>query len=340
MMIVMMCVTMVMMLSVSRHKQAVVVKRTAENHKAFIPRRPSQIRIGVPPDVPRHFLIEEAEACTRRGGDVEVVVFVHSAVKRVEQRRLTRLTWANSSVLNMTVVFMVGLSKNDQERNIVRRESELYHDIVQGDYGDHYHLLTYKALSALYWVNKHCSHVPWTLHVDDDLLVDTHFLQNFIAEVDNSTNRNNFHCRLFSRMRVSRKRRWKVSPREFPAKRYPPFCQGILWLLPTKEVPRLLSASAKVNFLWVDDAYITGLLPKQSGMKISGIPRDRFRFGSFSDSDVGNKLAWVHLRGKNLTQLWSGILDHYHNTTDRRGQQHTRGTTLPLPSTSLATRRP
>ncbi|KAK8381631.1 hypothetical protein O3P69_018616 [Scylla paramamosain] len=179
--IVMMCVMMLMvvMVSVSRLPTTTRVKRTIENYKPYIPSRPNQIRIGVPPNVPRHFLIEEADACTRRGDDLEVVVYVHSAIKRVEQRRLTRLTWANSSALNMAVVFMVGRAKNTQEKNIVRRESDLYHDIVQGDYGDHYHLLTYKSLSALYWINKHCAHVPWTLHADDDLLIDTHVLQNF-----------------------------------------------------------------------------------------------------------------------------------------------------------------
>lgn len=316
--IVMMCVMMlmVMMVSVSRLPTTTRVKRTIENYKPYIPSRPNQIRIGVPPNVPRHFLIEEADACTRRGDDLEVVVYVHSAIKRVEQRRLTRLTWANSSALNMAVVFMVGRAKNTQEKNIVRRESDLYHDIVQGDYGDHYHLLTYKSLSALYWINKHCAHVPWTLHADDDLLIDTHVLQNFIEEFDSSTDRNNLHCRLLKTQRVARKGRWKVMQKEFPARRFPPFCQGILWLLPTKEVSKLLKASAKVKWLWVDDAYVTGLLPKHSGMKISGIPNDRFGIASFSDSDVGKKLVWFHLRGMNLTQLWSGIQNHYYNTTE------------------------
>ena len=85
----------------------------------------------MPPDIPRNFLIEEPDACTRKGEDLKVVVFVHSAIKRVEQRHLTRYTWANSTALNMTVVFMVGRAKDNLEKKIVRLESELYHDIVQ-----------------------------------------------------------------------------------------------------------------------------------------------------------------------------------------------------------------
>ncbi|XP_045116253.1 beta-1,3-galactosyltransferase 2-like isoform X1 [Portunus trituberculatus] len=315
--IVVMCVTMVLMVSLGQHQfsRTVRVKKTVKDNKPHIPNQPNQIRIGAPPDVPRHFLIEEPDACTRQGDSLEVVVFVHSAIKRVEQRSLTRLTWANSSVINMSVVFMVGRAKSTEESNIVNHESELYHDIVQGDYGDQYRLLTYKALSALYWVNKHCAHVPWTLHADDDLLVDTHVLKSFIEEFDNSKDRNNLHCRLLKAQRVYRKGRWRVMRKEFPGRRYPPFCQGILWLLPTKEVSRLLRASAAVKFLWVDDAYITGLLAKQSGIKISGIPNERFGIAAFNESDVGNKLAWFHLRGMNLTQLWSGILEYYNTTT-------------------------
>lgn len=180
--------------------------------------------------------------------------------------------------------------------------------------------MTYKALSALHWVSKHCAHVPWTLHADDDLLIDTHVLRSLIEKFDKSKDRNNLHCTMLKKQRVLRGGRWKVTRKEFSGLRYPPYCQGFLWLLPTKEVPRLLRASAVVKFLWVDDVYITGLLPKHSGIKFSNIPRGRFGIAKFSDSDIGNKLAWFHLRRMNLTQLWSAILDHHHHqgvVTDR-----------------------
>lgn len=76
-------------------------------------------------------MLEEADACLRKGDNLEAVAYVHSAISRVKERRQTRLTWANSTAIKMVVVFMVGRAKNDQEKEIVRRESELYHDIVQ-----------------------------------------------------------------------------------------------------------------------------------------------------------------------------------------------------------------
>lgn len=287
---------------------------TGSESEPFFPDFPNQTRIGKPAEIPRRFLVEEADACLRAGDDVEVVAYVHSAISRVEQRRQTRLTWASADTPKMVVVFMVGRAKNDEEREILRRESELYHDIVQGDYGDHYNLLSYKALNALYWVTRNCPHVPWTLHVDDDLLIDTFMLQKFIEEYDNSRVRDMFHCRLLAKLRVLRKGRWRVTRREMSFRRYPPFCQGTMWLLPTKEVPRLLEAVPFVKYLWVDDAYVTGMLAKKARLKISPIPINRFGVSKYSDEDIGEKVAWFHVHNRTFTDLWPLILDHYNAT--------------------------
>lgn len=186
--------------------------------------------------------------------------------------------------------------------------------MFQGDYGDHYNLLSYKALSSLYWVIRNCAHVPWTLHVDDDLLIDTFILQQLIEEFNNSPTRDMLHCRLLNKMRVNRKGRWKVTRKELALRRYPPFCQGTVWMIPTKEVPRLLEAVPSVKYLWVDDAYVTGMLARKVGIKISPIPDGSFGIGKFSDEDIGQRMAWFHFHGKDRTDLWPLILDHYNAT--------------------------
>lgn len=187
--------------------------------------------------------------------------------------------------------------------------------MFQGDYGDHYNLLTYKALSSLYWITRNCAHIPWTLHVDDDLLIDTFILHQLLKEFNKSSTRDMLHCRQLKKIRVSRKGRWKVSRKELVLRRYPPFCQGTVWMIPTKELPRLLDGVPSVKYLWVDDAYITGMLARRVGIKISPIPDDRFGIAKYSDDDIGKKMAWFHLRDKNHTDLWPLILDHY-NVTD------------------------
>lgn len=196
---------------------------------------------------------------------------------------------------------------------MLQQISNLLLRYLQGDYGDHYNLLSYKALSSLYWVTRNCAHVPWTLHADDDVLIDTFMLQRLIHNLKNSPGRNRLHCRKMDEI-VQRKGKWSVSPSELSVSHYPPFCQGAVWLLPTRQVPKLLEASASVNFLWVDDAYITGLLAARANISIHDI-------GELVDNtiltlpDVGSRLAWVHLQLLKRSQEWPRILTHYHAAT-------------------------
>lgn len=103
---------------------------------------PVQERPGSPADIPRMFLVEEADACLRAGNDVEVVAYVHSAISRVEERRQTRLTWASASTPKMVVVFMVGRAKSSLEHSILLKESSRYHDIVQVSTATHVRCIT------------------------------------------------------------------------------------------------------------------------------------------------------------------------------------------------------
>lgn len=103
----------------------------------FIPIEPDTSPLGKPPDIPKRFLIEEADYCQRRP-KLQVIAYIHSAITRIKQRMDTRRTWANASAYDMGamnvsigVVFMVGRSKNSLEEKIIQEESEKYHDIVQ-----------------------------------------------------------------------------------------------------------------------------------------------------------------------------------------------------------------
>nr|XP_045585455.1 beta-1,3-galactosyltransferase 5-like [Procambarus clarkii]XP_045585456.1 beta-1,3-galactosyltransferase 5-like [Procambarus clarkii] len=282
------------------------------NPEQFIPDNPSKSPVGQPAVVPDKYHIEEEDFC-RRQGDLQVVAFVHSAISRVENRRHTRATWANSTIhgFQLGVVFMVGRAKTKQEEDIVREESSLYHDIVQGDYADDYRLLSYKALAAINWVLGHCSHVPWTLHADDDLILDVFLLQEFIQNLNSSQEQ--FQCRAIMKSPVRRKGRYKVARNEYPGRVYPPYCQGPVWLLSTQHLHKLLQASKTVNYLWVDDAYLTGLLRAKANISIANI-KAKVGTGKFDMKDIGTKLAWFHLKKVKMADIWPAVVRHHQKT--------------------------
>ncbi|KAG0715560.1 Beta-1,3-galactosyltransferase 5 [Chionoecetes opilio] len=123
----------------------------------------------------------------------------------------------------MAVVFMVRQAKTEEEETILREESERYHDVVQGNYTDSYHMLSYKALSSLIWVTRHCSHVPWTMHADDDVLVDVFLLKKFL---DTNDTRDSILCYPWGNSSVRRYGKWCVRHSEYPEDMYPTYCGG------------------------------------------------------------------------------------------------------------------
>ena len=55
----------------------------------------------------------------------------------------------------------------------IRKENDLYHDIVQEDFIDSYRNLTVKSIMALKWATEHCKNAKLIFKMDDDTLVNT-----------------------------------------------------------------------------------------------------------------------------------------------------------------------
>nr|XP_027235230.1 acetylgalactosaminyl-O-glycosyl-glycoprotein beta-1,3-N-acetylglucosaminyltransferase-like [Penaeus vannamei] len=180
------------------------------------------------------------------------------------------------------------------------------------DYKDEYRLLVYKALASLNWVMLRCMQVPWTLHADDDILIDVFALAKVLQSVDaNSTEK--FLCHSGTSP-VLRKGKWSVDVAEYPALEYPYYCAGGMWILQTKQIPRLLEASKVAPFLWVDDVYICGILREHAGIKQMHL-NDKYTF-EFNITHLGKKFAWLNA-GAQRQMDWIAILDYHRNISDQ-----------------------
>lgn len=177
----------------------------------------------------------------------------------------------------------------------------------QGNYTDTYHLLSYKALASLHWVTRHCLHVPWTLHTDDDVLIDVFFLTKFL-ETNGTVD--SLLCYIWDASPVRRRGRWCVQPQEFPENTYPPYCAGGAWAMATPLGARLLHAASHAPFLWVDDAYVTGILAKYAAIKHSEKLRNFIKIKGIVEKDLGRVMAWLNLQEQRKT-WWLKLLAHY-----------------------------
>lgn len=145
----------------------------------------------------------------------------------------------------------------------------MYNDIVQEDFIDAYKNLTYKGVAALKWITHYCLNSKYVLKADDDMFVNMFTLLRHLSSYYRfGTHRNDLIlCLVWGRMIVMRSGKWAVSEKEFPGKYYPTYCSGSAFTLSTDVAMKLYYASYSVPFFWVDDFYITGLLPLKLKLK-------------------------------------------------------------------------
>ena len=58
---------------------------------------------------------------------------------------------------------------------------------------------------------------------------------------------------------------------EWPYDNYPEYCLGVTYMMSPKVMEKLLSSfkkTMKENYIWMEDIYITGILPKLSNIQL------------------------------------------------------------------------
>ena len=205
--------------------------------------------------------------------NTSVLIYVHSAITYFDKRLQMRKTWCNTSTLQkygVKLAFFLGrgTAKEDQ---MAAEESEKFHDIIQTDFKDSYANLTYKVVSALNWMNSSCRSVKWIIKADDDMFVDIFgVLNHFLPRYESQERTMMGYCKnQWYNLQIHRKEdkkcnhKWCISSTYYPGEKYyPPHCIGPTVFITGDLVGHLLRESRKVQFFWIDDIYLTGLLMK------------------------------------------------------------------------------
>jgi hypothetical protein len=115
--------------------------------------------------------------------DVLLLAFVTIAVNNFEQRDIIRTTWASKNLFpQIKTVFMVGMSKSDEINRKVYLENQYYGDVVQESFMDTYNNLTLKTIQGFKWAAKYCKNARFVMKVDDDVVVNSFYLINFLEK--------------------------------------------------------------------------------------------------------------------------------------------------------------
>ncbi|XP_043196950.1 beta-1,3-galactosyltransferase 5-like [Amphibalanus amphitrite] len=211
------------------------------------------------------------------GEQVRAVIVVHSDPRRPEVRQAIRdsLPAAELAQLGLRRAFMLAeastrLSVNETtiSRFAMAAESALYHDIVQGDFHDSYHNLTYKHIMALDWATTFCPQARHIIKMDDDIAYNVYEVLHLLEKSPDTGYLGGNAFRKAKPYRGDSK--WHVSLEEWPKEYYPPYVSGWLYIASQDMASAMVRRSTELPFFWIDDLFITGMITERMAINITG----------------------------------------------------------------------
>lgn len=84
--------------------------------------------------------------------------------------------------------------------------------ILQENFIDTYHNLTYKGIAALRWIDSYCGQAVFVLKTDDDIFVNMYTLIRYLKKMSRTVDRPRslLMCLVWESMPVLREGKWKV----------------------------------------------------------------------------------------------------------------------------------
>ncbi|XP_043508318.1 beta-1,3-galactosyltransferase 5 isoform X1 [Frieseomelitta varia] len=199
-----------------------------------------------------------------------VVWIVTSPVNDPLYRTALRRAYPNEMLksLNITRVFLLGMSKEESIWEYIIQESQQYNDLLQGDFLESYRNLTLKHLMGLRWASSNCRST-FLIKTDNDIVLDVFEMLKLLKKKTMNENAiSGYVLRKMKPIRISNNK-WFVTNEDFSGDVYPDFLSGWFYITNLKVAQLLVYASEKIkNFLWIDDVFITGILRQKYDIKI------------------------------------------------------------------------
>jgi len=242
-------------------------------------------------DIPHfHYTLNNHQLCqlspnSNTSNGIYFVILVHSAPDHFVERQAIRTSWGSvKSFRNWSIrlVFLLGqLTKSHEETSNsavqegILSESDLYGDIVRGNFADTYRNLTYKHLMGYKWVLRHCPLAKFVIKTDDDAFIDIFQIFDFAQRNYGLAPADILLCNIYpegtkpvrnSSTENPEGYKWIVSRTEYPFDIYPKYCGGLGYLTTVDVIRRLSGIGDSLKeFLWIDDVFVTGVIRELAG---------------------------------------------------------------------------
>lgn len=206
-----------------------------------------------------------------------LAIFVASSPTGFIRRNTIRGTWASTHAIDklklngknnwkgesassiMKVVFLIGKTDDEEVSKLLKKEAEVFGDIVFGQLQENYRNLTMKTRLGLKWAGFYCR-AKYILKTDDDVFINAVPLINWLQ----AQPRTKFYsgwCNFNSPVVRDPNNKWFISQEDFSGSNYPGYCLGGGYVMSADVVERILAISYGRKLFPMEDLYV-GLMIK------------------------------------------------------------------------------
>ncbi|VDM41071.1 unnamed protein product [Toxocara canis] len=242
-----------------------------------------------------------------------ILIVVKSSAQNLANRAAIRATWGavrEHAGYFLRAVFVVGELQPESRTkmgDVLTQESDMYGDLLIGDYVDAYRNNTLKFLSAVQLAFSYCSKseniVPFALFVDDDYFVS---VQNLVAQLKLHRPAETLYMgwRFDSSPFRSRFHKHRVSLSAYPYDRFPPYISAGAVLISRATIRDFYYGIQHVRIFEYDDIY-AGIIAYHLG--ISPIHNPQMQFWKLANTEQYlNDLICAHgFASKRLIEFYN-----------------------------------
>ncbi|KAF8387275.1 hypothetical protein PRIPAC_76417 [Pristionchus pacificus] len=226
------------------------------------------------------------------------IVVIHSHFANTQERIRLRNIFMRTS---FRFLFVLGI-ESSRSTETLRDESNEFNDLLVVDIEEDYHNITYKAQSWIRYLHEKCADVKWIVKMDDDVEVNPSLLRSLLSNYQHYSKVLIGRVYLDNRVVRNNQSKWFLSHSEYKSSHLGEYLQGMSYVISGDLLSIMRENIDKVQFLWMDDWYVThALLNGTSSSLIDISPH----VGSANSRDeVGElkrrkeQLIFMHLRPK------------------------------------------
>ena len=248
----------------------------------------------------------------------EILVLVNSRHASYDKRSAIRDTWGKAIksmkwfeknlTSKIAIAFVLGIpGHNRTGLEAIQQESDVFHDIILGDFIDDYSNMTLKSLLAMKWASVYCGGARHFVKSDDDMFINIPHLSNILKRSNFKRSIMGPHCPASAVMRYGK---WAVPEKAYPFSRYPPYEAGSAYVISMDIVRPLFDASFYFTHFSIDDAFITGVLAKFIGAnhaRKGGFSYEGTRLPTTCDIVSNRRVTGHGFSAVELRKFWNAL---------------------------------